>query len=171
MGRTLNQVQLPNTSPEFWTLTHQEAYDPLKNQWSNVQPFVHIIKLDRIQSRIHKAVFRVDKDVLGGTPKNALNLIKRWLPSAKILMIGYKAFPVLPKTITRVLGCMIPRARILTHAIFMKCESEEIDFLQKLIMRQAVSQSHTVSLHCFPPRSRNVRCALCHLRPVCSLCL
>lgn len=97
MGRTLNQVQLPNTSPEFWTLTHQEAYDPLKNQWSNVQPFVHIIKLDRIQSRIHKAVFRVDKDVLGGTPEERTKFDQKMVTIRKDLDDWIQSFPRTPK--------------------------------------------------------------------------
>lgn len=71
-----NFSKLPSASPEFWTLTHREDYDPSMGPWSNVQPFIHIIKLDRIQSRIHKTVFRVDKDVVRGTPGSAQSSIK-----------------------------------------------------------------------------------------------
>lgn len=62
-----NLLKLPSTSPEFWDLTHQDAPNAHQQQWSNIEPFIHMIKLDQIQSRIHKTVFRVDRDVLGGT--------------------------------------------------------------------------------------------------------
>jgi hypothetical protein len=51
-------------------LTHQEAPSLDHSQWSNIEPFVHIIKLEKIQSRIHKTVFRIDKDIFGGTTED-----------------------------------------------------------------------------------------------------
>jgi hypothetical protein len=45
-----------------------------KGHWSNIEPFIHIIKLDRIQSRIHKTVFRIDRDVFNGTPTERAKL-------------------------------------------------------------------------------------------------
>lgn len=59
---------MPSADPRYWSLTHCERYAVNTYHWSNVEPFIHIIKLDRIQSRIHKAVFRVDKDVIRGSP-------------------------------------------------------------------------------------------------------
>ncbi|KAK6001430.1 hypothetical protein QM012_002761 [Aureobasidium pullulans] len=47
--------------------SHKEPHSPAQGVWSNVEPFIHIIRLDRIHSRIHKVVFRVDRDVLNGT--------------------------------------------------------------------------------------------------------
>jgi hypothetical protein len=70
-------VEPPSTSPEFWTLTHLDNTDSNKGSWSNIQPFIHIIKLDRIQSRIHKAVFRVDRDVFNGTPEERTKLDRK----------------------------------------------------------------------------------------------
>ncbi|KAF7552867.1 hypothetical protein G7Z17_g4047 [Cylindrodendrum hubeiense] len=66
-------VELPTPSTEFWTLTHKDAPDPTEaNPWSNIEPFIHVIKLERIQSQIHRTVFRVDKDVpLGATVERA----------------------------------------------------------------------------------------------------
>lgn len=60
---------MPSPGSEFWDLTHREPADPSSpSQWSNVEPFIHVIKLERIQSRIHRTVFRVDKDVVSGPP-------------------------------------------------------------------------------------------------------
>ncbi|CAA9958628.1 fungal specific transcription factor domain-containing protein [Pyrenophora teres f. maculata] len=70
-------VELPSTSPEFWTLTHAEAPDADKVQWSNIEPFIHIIKLDQIQSRIHRTVFRVDRDVFNEAPEQRAKLDRK----------------------------------------------------------------------------------------------
>jgi hypothetical protein len=69
--------KLPSTDPEFWTLTHQDAPDQIKDRWSNIEPFIHIIKLDRIMSRIHKTVFRIDKDVFNGTIEERAKLDRK----------------------------------------------------------------------------------------------
>lgn len=78
-------------------MTHQEACDPSQNQWSNVKPFVHIIKLDRIQSRIHKAVFRVDKDILGGAPEERAKLTQKMNVIRKDLDNWIDSCPSTPK--------------------------------------------------------------------------
>ena len=67
-------MKLPGTHPDFWTLTHREEYDLNRGQWSNVQPFIHIVRLDRIQSRIHKTIFRVDKDFSNCSPEERIKL-------------------------------------------------------------------------------------------------
>lgn len=66
-------------------------------QWSNVQPFIHIIKLDQIQSRIHKAVFRVDKDVVRGTPEERARLDKKMMIIRTDLDDWINAYPQTPK--------------------------------------------------------------------------
>ncbi|KAF2662576.1 hypothetical protein K491DRAFT_700336 [Lophiostoma macrostomum CBS 122681] len=53
-------VELPSEDPVFWDLTSTEP--PADKGWSNVMPFVHIIKLRQLQSRIQRTVFRVDQD-------------------------------------------------------------------------------------------------------------
>lgn len=42
-----------------------------------MEPFIHIIRLERIQSRTQQAVFRVDKDVLAGPPSEGANLDRK----------------------------------------------------------------------------------------------
>lgn len=73
LGRTFGiadrdiDVELPSASAEFWDLTAPGAPprdDPDGQAWSNVLPFIHIIKLRQLQSKIHRTVFRVDKDIL-----------------------------------------------------------------------------------------------------------
>ena len=53
-------ADLPSESPEFWhlTATSQEG-------WHNIRPFVHMIGLRRLQSKVFQTVWRVDKDLLG----------------------------------------------------------------------------------------------------------
>lgn len=70
-------MQLPSDLPEYWSLTHNQAHTSIPVAWSNVQPFIHIIKLDRIQSRIQKTMFRVDKDVVRGTVEDRLKLDRK----------------------------------------------------------------------------------------------
>ncbi|KAL5121000.1 hypothetical protein ACEQ8H_001188 [Pleosporales sp. CAS-2024a] len=70
-------VELPSTSSEYWSLTHQGAPQPDEEYWSNIEPFVHIIKLDQIQSRIQKAVFRVDRDIFNSTPEERAKLDRK----------------------------------------------------------------------------------------------
>ncbi|GIZ45114.1 hypothetical protein CKM354_000829700 [Cercospora kikuchii] len=70
-------VEFPSADIQFWTLTHKEPHGPTETQWSNVEPFIHIISLDRIQSRIHKAVFRLDRDVLNGGSEQLAKLSRK----------------------------------------------------------------------------------------------
>jgi hypothetical protein len=69
-----DKIKLPSASIEFWTLTHREEYSASLGLWSNILPFVHIVKLDRVQSRIHKTVFRIDKDVIRSSPEDQAKL-------------------------------------------------------------------------------------------------
>jgi len=78
-------------------LTHKEAPDPTQPHWSNVEPFIHIIKLDRIQSRIHKAVFRVDKDVFAGTPEERAKLDRKMAAIRADLDDWVRTYPQTPK--------------------------------------------------------------------------
>lgn len=56
-------------------MTHKDPPEESNvRPWSNIEPFIHIVKLERIQSRIHKTVFRVDKDVLSGPPAERAKL-------------------------------------------------------------------------------------------------
>lgn len=66
-------------------------------QWSNVQPFVHIIKLDRIQSRIHRAVFRVDRDVFNCTPEGRTKLDQKMAVIRNDLDEWVQTYPQTPK--------------------------------------------------------------------------
>ncbi|KAM0269865.1 hypothetical protein ACHAQH_009616 [Verticillium albo-atrum] len=71
--------EFPSPSPEFRHLTQKQA-DPSSaspTSWSNIEPFIHIIKLKRIQSRIHRTVFRVDKDVFAGDPVDRAKLDRK----------------------------------------------------------------------------------------------
>lgn len=59
---------MPDPSIEFWDLTHKDPPETTQSTpWSNIEPFIHIIKLERIHSRIHQTVFRVDRDVASGS--------------------------------------------------------------------------------------------------------
>jgi hypothetical protein len=89
--------QLPSTSLEFWSLTHQEAPNVDENQWSNIEPFVHIIKLKKIQSRIHKTVFRIDKDVFSGTPEDRAKLDRKMATMRTDLDEWFRTSPQSPK--------------------------------------------------------------------------
>ncbi|KAI4675923.1 uncharacterized protein J4E84_009899 [Alternaria hordeiaustralica] len=90
-------VEFPSTSPEFWTLTHPEEPDSVRPQWSNIEPFIHIIKLDQIQSRIHKTVFRVDRDVFNGTPEQRAKLDRKMATIRSDLDEWLRTYPQTPK--------------------------------------------------------------------------
>ena len=91
-------IKLPGTDAEVWTLTHREDYDPNRGQWSNVEPFIHIIKLDRIQSRIHKTIFRVDKDINRSSPDERSKLDRKMLNLRNDLDNWICNYPQTPKT-------------------------------------------------------------------------
>lgn len=97
LASSAKRPKLPSASSEFWTLTHRDDYDTHKAQWSNVQPFIHIIKLDRIQSRIHKTVFRVDKDIISGPPEERVKLDKKMSAIRKDLDEWLSNCPQAPK--------------------------------------------------------------------------
>ncbi|KAF3809715.1 putative transcriptional regulatory protein [Colletotrichum gloeosporioides] len=67
--------EMPSDDQAFWDLTALGIPPaPPKPAWSNMKPFIHIIKLRRIQSRIHRRVYRVDKDVFAGSPDQRAKL-------------------------------------------------------------------------------------------------
>jgi hypothetical protein len=78
-------------------LTHKETPDLSHGQWSNVEPFIHIIKLDRIQSRIHKTVFRVDRDVFNGSSEERTKLDKKMAAIRTDLDDWVRSYPKTPK--------------------------------------------------------------------------
>ncbi|KAK2039373.1 fungal-specific transcription factor domain-containing protein [Colletotrichum somersetense] len=68
-------AELPSDSTEFWDLTALGTPPAgQKPVWSNMEPFIHIVKLRRIQSRIHRRVYRVDKDVFASSPAERAKL-------------------------------------------------------------------------------------------------
>ncbi|KAF4854413.1 Positive regulator of purine utilization [Colletotrichum siamense] len=68
-------VEMPSDDHAFWDLTSLGSPPaPPEPAWSNMKPFIHIIKLRRIQSRIHRRVYRVDKDVFAGSPDQRAKL-------------------------------------------------------------------------------------------------
>lgn len=71
----LTLMQLPSDDNIFWDLTSLGS-PPLAEEapWSNMRPFIHIIKLRRIQSKIHRRVYRVDRDVFAGPPEERAKL-------------------------------------------------------------------------------------------------
>jgi hypothetical protein len=109
----LIQIKLPSTSLEFWTLTHQEAPDPGKDHWSNIEPFIHIIKLDRIQSRIHKAVFRIDRDVFNSTAEERAKLDQKMAVIRADLDDWVQTAPKTPKKENRITWMYDPESAYL----------------------------------------------------------
>ncbi|WKT50394.1 hypothetical protein QSH57_015342 [Fusarium oxysporum f. sp. vasinfectum] len=67
-------VSMPNPGREYWDLTHASLNDEHAVDWCNIEPFIHIIKLEKIQSRIHRTVFRVDKDIFSGPVEERVKL-------------------------------------------------------------------------------------------------
>ena len=70
-------MKLPSAGGQFWTLTHSEPRNPAHGPWSNVEPYIHMIRLDQINSRTHKAVFRVDRDVFKGNAEQRTKLDRK----------------------------------------------------------------------------------------------
>ncbi|KAB5558605.1 fungal-specific transcription factor domain-containing protein [Coniochaeta sp. 2T2.1] len=94
LGRTFGiadrdiNVELPSASAEFWDLTSPGSPPPpppesengaaAQQTWSNILPFIHIVKLRKLQSKIHRTVFRVDKDILStGTREERARLDRK----------------------------------------------------------------------------------------------
>jgi hypothetical protein len=71
--------------------------DSERAQWSNIEPFIHIIKLDQIQSRIHKTVFRVDRDVFNGTQEQRAKLDRKMAKIRSDLDEWLRTYPQTPK--------------------------------------------------------------------------
>ena len=92
-----DSLKLPGTHPDFWTLTHREEYDLNRGQWSNVQPFIHIVRLDKIQSRIHKTIFRVDKDLSSCSPEERIKLDRKKSALRSDLDEWMNTYPQTPK--------------------------------------------------------------------------
>ncbi|TEA22094.1 Positive regulator of purine utilization [Colletotrichum sidae] len=70
-------VELPSDDDSYWDLTalgSPPTPTPPEAHWSNMKPFVHIIKLRKIQSRIHRSVYRVDQDVFAGSSSERAKL-------------------------------------------------------------------------------------------------
>jgi hypothetical protein len=66
---------MPSPGREYWDLTHASSLgDDHTVEWCNIEPFIHIIKLEKIQSRIHRTVFRVDKDIFSGPVEDRVKL-------------------------------------------------------------------------------------------------
>jgi len=93
----LTETKLPSTNLEFWSLTHQETSQPNEEHWSNIQPFIHIIKLDQIQSRIHKSVFRIDRDVFNSSPEQRAKLDRKMAKMRQDLDDWVQTAPKTPK--------------------------------------------------------------------------
>jgi hypothetical protein len=94
-------VQLPSTNLEFWTLSH------------HVEPFVHIIKLDQIQSRIHKTVFRIDRDVFESTTEERAKLDGKMATIRADLDDWMRTAPQTPKKENRVTWMYDPESAYL----------------------------------------------------------
>ncbi|KAI9155115.1 transcriptional regulatory protein [Paramyrothecium foliicola] len=91
-------VALPKTDIEFWDLTHKEPPEGHGQlAWSNIEPFIHIIKLDRMLSRIHRIIYRVDQDVFSGTPTENSKLEKKMATIRNELDNWIQTIPQSPK--------------------------------------------------------------------------
>ncbi|CAN9461325.1 unnamed protein product [Alternaria alternata] len=85
------------TGADFPDRQQAQVPDSDKARWSNIEPFIHIIKLDQIQSRIHKAVFRVDRDVFNGTPEQRAKLDRKMAAIRSDLDEWLRTYPQTPK--------------------------------------------------------------------------
>ncbi|KAH7312565.1 fungal-specific transcription factor domain-containing protein [Stachybotrys elegans] len=95
-------VSLPNPSLEFWDLTHAEPPHTHTKPWCNVEPFIHIINLERILSRIHRTMFRVDKDVFAGSPESKARLVDKMTEMRSDLETWIQTVPQLPKGFNKI---------------------------------------------------------------------
>ncbi|GAB7359105.1 hypothetical protein MBLNU230_g5176t1 [Neophaeotheca triangularis] len=57
-------AEMPSQHPDTYDLTESASPKSCEPVWTNILPFIHIAKLCRIQSKIHRLVFRVDKNIL-----------------------------------------------------------------------------------------------------------
>ncbi|KAF1998713.1 hypothetical protein P154DRAFT_555109 [Amniculicola lignicola CBS 123094] len=65
-------VELPSDDSVFWDLTSNHAPENEGKGWSNIMPFIHIVKLRQLQSRTQRIVFRVDVDHASRSPEDRL---------------------------------------------------------------------------------------------------
>jgi hypothetical protein len=94
-------------------LTHQENHDHAKGRWSNIEPFIHIIKLDKIMSKIHKTVFRIDKDVFNGTVEERAKLDRKMAKMRADLDEWVQTSPQSPKKENKVTWMYDPESAYL----------------------------------------------------------
>ncbi|KAH6950192.1 fungal-specific transcription factor domain-containing protein [Fusarium avenaceum] len=91
-------VAMPNPGREFWDLTHAaSATEDHGTEWCNIEPFIHIIKLEKIQSRIHRTVFRVDKDIFSGPVEERVKLDGKMASIRSNLDMWIQTTPQSPK--------------------------------------------------------------------------
>lgn len=89
---------MPDSGVKFWDLTHAETpHISQPKPWSNLEPFIHIIKLECIHSRIHQTVFRVDKDVVSGPLEERRKRDRKIQKIQSDLEIWLKTIPYPPK--------------------------------------------------------------------------
>lgn len=124
----LTASQLPSAGGQFWTLTHKEARDPAQGKWSNVEPFIHIIKLDQINSRIHMTVFRVDKDILNGTPEQRAKLDRKMATIRGDLDKWIQTCPQTPKAGNKITWMYDPESAYLDardfYGVYVHCQNK-----------------------------------------------
>ena len=125
---SLTDSQLPSAGGQFWTLTHKEPRDPAQGKWSNVEPFIHIIKLDQINSRIHKTVFRVDKDIFNGTAEQRAKLDRKMATIRTDLDKWIQTCPQTPKTGNKITWMYDPESAYLDardfYGVYVYCQNE-----------------------------------------------
>ncbi|EMC93884.1 hypothetical protein BAUCODRAFT_124636 [Baudoinia panamericana UAMH 10762] len=63
-------ADLPVSNVATFDLTNLTDEHHIDHGWSNVVPFLHIVRLRRIQSRVQGFLFRCDKDVLAAVSSN-----------------------------------------------------------------------------------------------------
>ena len=71
---------------------HREAHE------SDERYKAAVIKLDQINSRIHKTVFRVDEDILNGTPDQRIKLNHKMATIKEDLDRWIQTYPQTPKS-------------------------------------------------------------------------
>lgn len=104
-------AQLPSLNVEFWSLTHKDQPDTSQGEpWSNIAPFIHIIKLERIQSRIYRTVFRVDKDVFAGPPEQRAKLDEKMARMRADLDDWIRTIPYQPKDSKKIIWMYDPES-------------------------------------------------------------
>lgn len=114
-----SREQLPSLGVEYWSLTHQDSPDTSRGTpWSNIAPFVHIIKLERIQSRIHRTVFRVDKDAFAGPPAQRAKLEEKMTRLRADLDEWFQTIPYQPKEANKITWMYDPESSSLDSRDF-----------------------------------------------------